>query len=189
MRKVVAVFMMMCMLIYCSASAFAIVLPEYLDEDPSNDPVISEAEESESDSEDYYIDFTPYIGSTRDELNAFLDAKGLEKNCVTAKTANYTDANSESKFGINYISFEKSGIGALGFRLYGEFDRIITPEMEAEGWTLANNQFEGGFWYVTVNKTVGAAVYSVAMQLDGSKIFFLSVSVNDLNAHFSAQAE
>ena len=95
----------------------------------------------------------------------------------------------ESKWGINFIRFEKSGLGALGFSMYGEFDRIITPEMEAEGWTLANNQFEGGFWYVTVNKTVGAAVYSVRMKLDGSKIFSLSVSVNDLNAHFSAQAE
>lgn len=121
-------------------------------------------------------------------MNAFLDEKQLEKSCVTAKTANYTDANGESRFGINYIRFEKSGIGALGFSMYGEFDRVITLEMAAEGWTLDYNQFEGGYWYVTVGKTAGSAVYSVDMQLDGSEIFSLSVSVNDLNAHFAAMA-
>ena len=185
MKKIIAVLLVLCLLC-CGASAFAIVLPEHLDDDPSNDPVISEGEASESVSEDSFIDFTPYIGRTIDELNAFLEEKGLEKDCVTAKTVNYTDANGESKFGINYIRFEKSGIGALGFSMYGEFDRVITPEMAAEGWTLDRNQFEGGYWYVTVNKTVGDVVYSVVMQLDGSEIFSLSVSVNDLNAHFAS---
>ena len=84
------------------------------------------------------------------------------------------------------VHFEKGGIGALGFSVNGEFDRQITPEMEAEGWTLPRAQFEGGFWYVTAEKTVGDAVYSVRMMIDGSKIFSLEISVNDLNAHFAA---
>lgn len=190
MKKAFVLFLMAVMMICLAGSASAIVLPEHLDNDPSNDPVISESsEETVSEiPENYYIDFTPCFGFTNEEMDAFIEAHQLEKNCVITKTSNYTDANGESKFGVSYIRFEKGGIGALGFSMNGEFDRQITPEMEAEGWTLPRAQFEGGFWYVTAEKTAGDAVYSVRMMIDGSKIFSLEISVNDLNAHFAAMA-
>lgn len=56
MKKTIALLLLMCMMLCCGSFAFAIMLPEHLDEDPSNDPVISEGEASESVPENYYID-------------------------------------------------------------------------------------------------------------------------------------
>ena len=189
MKKILAMVLTMVMMACLAGSAFAIVLPEHLDSDPSNDPVIGESDASETvpaEPEDYFIDFTPYIGASSEELSAFLKEEGLDGSYVTAKTANYTDADGESKFGVNLIRFEKSGIGALGFSMYGKFEGEITPEMEAEGWSMPRKQFEGGYFYVTLEKAVKDCVYTASMTLDGDKIISLQVEVNDLNAHFAA---
>ena len=187
MKRMISLLVAISLMI-CSGSALAIVLPEHLDNDLTNDPAIEVNDAVSEEVEDYYIDFTHLIGATYEEMDAFLAEKQLEKSCVTVKTANYTDANGESKFGINLIRFEKSGIGALGFSMNGNFDKEITPEMEAEGWSLPRKQFEGGYWYVTAEKTAGEAVYSARMVLDGDKIISLQIEVNDLNAHFAAMA-
>ena len=62
--------------------------------------------------------------------------------------------------------------------------------MAADGWTVVGRQFEGGFWYNRL-ECVGAdgkTQYSMYLQTNGSKIFYMEFKVYGLRDYLAKRA-
>lgn len=172
MKKFTCLLLMLCLLLG-GVAAHAIVLEE--------GGIYEEYMTSGS------LDLLPMLGATYEEYNAYLEENGYFNPRVQTVSQTYTNEAEDNVVVLSGFYINDEGFSLYGFELNGRYD-LDQSALEADGWVKVRNDFEGGLRWITFERTVGDAVYTLEIDSCDLVITGVSLEVNDIEAHYAAVA-